>query len=44
MKFRGPIPAVFKIIAEEFALEAVRVSKYRLGLEATRPEIATANA
>ena len=44
MKFRGPIPAVFKVVAEEFALEPVRVSKYRLALEATRPDVAAAHA
>lgn len=47
MKFRGPIPATFKVVAEEFSLEPARVSKYRLALEATRPDVAaalTANA
>jgi hypothetical protein len=36
LKFTGPMPAVFKRLVEEFALEQVRVSKYRLGVEATR--------
>jgi hypothetical protein len=44
MKFRGPVPTAFKLIAEEFALEPVRVSKYRLALEATRPEVAAPHA
>ena len=45
MKFRAAMPAVFKQIVEEFALQPQRLSKYRLGLEATRPEaVATVNA
>ena len=38
MKFRAAMPAVFKQIVEEFALQPQRLSKYRLGLEATRPD------
>jgi hypothetical protein len=45
MKFRAAMPAVFKQIVEEFALQPQRLSKYRLGLEATRPEaVAAVNA
>ncbi|HEX5069399.1 MAG TPA: VTC domain-containing protein [Vicinamibacterales bacterium] len=40
MKFCGPMPAVFKQIAEAFALVAEPVSKYRLAIQATRPAIA----
>jgi hypothetical protein len=36
MKFRAGIPAVFKLLVEEFALTAQRVSKYRLATECTR--------
>jgi len=36
LKFRGPMPAVFKRIVEEFALVARPVSKYRLAMQATR--------
>jgi len=39
MKFRAAMPAVFKRVVEEFALQPVRVSKYRLGMEATRPSV-----
>ena len=42
MKFRAAMPAVFKQIVEEFALQPQRLSKYRLGLEATRPDAAAA--
>jgi hypothetical protein len=44
MKFRGPMPSVFKTVVEEFALKPDRISKYRLGIEATRPEVAVAIA
>ncbi len=40
MKFRADMPAVFKRVVEEFALRPARISKYRVGIEATRPEIA----
>ena len=36
MKFRAGMPAVFKLIVEEFALQAQRMSKYRLATECTR--------
>ena len=42
MKFRASMPAVFKQIAEEFALKAGRISKYRLGIEAARPDVVEA--
>jgi hypothetical protein len=35
MKFTTTMPAAFKRLVEQFALESVRVSKYRLGIEAT---------
>jgi hypothetical protein len=35
MKFTTAMPAAFKGLVEQFALEPVRVSKYRLGIEAT---------
>lgn len=35
MKFNARMPAPFRRIVEDFALEPVRVSKYRLGIEAT---------
>jgi len=44
LKFTGPIPAIFKRVVETFALEQLRVSKYRLGIEATRQEDATTHA
>jgi hypothetical protein len=40
MKFRGGMPALFRRVVEEFALSPARVSKYRLGIEATRPDVA----
>ena len=36
MKFAGTMPALFKRLVEDFVLEPARVSKYRLGVEATR--------
>jgi hypothetical protein len=36
MKFTAAIPAAFKRLVEQFRLEPVRVSKYRLGIEVTR--------
>jgi len=36
MKYRAGIPAVFKLLVEEFALKPQRVSKYRLATECTR--------
>jgi len=44
LKFRAAMPAVFKQIVEEFALMPEAVSKYRLGIEATRPDVAMALA
>jgi hypothetical protein len=44
MKFRGPVPAVFKQIVEAFALKPARISKYRLGIEATRLDAVVLNA
>jgi hypothetical protein len=35
MKFTARMPAAFRRLVEDFALEPVRVSKYRLGIEAT---------
>jgi len=32
MKFRGPLPTVFKRLIEEFCLNPLAVSKYRLGM------------
>jgi hypothetical protein len=43
MKFTAAMPAVFKRLVEQFALEPVRVSKYRLGIEATH-KIASSDA
>jgi hypothetical protein len=40
LKFRAAMPAVFKRIVEEFALQPARISKYRLGIDAARPEVA----
>lgn len=37
LKFTGAIPGVFRRIVDDFALTPVRLSKYRLGVEATRP-------
>ena len=42
MKFRAEMPAVFKQLTEEFGLHPQRISKYRLGIAAARPEIAHA--
>ena len=42
MKYRAGIPAVFKLLVEEFALTAQRVSKYRLATECTRAGVADA--
>jgi hypothetical protein len=39
LKFRGVIPLIFKQLVEEFALTPARVSKDRLGVEATRPDV-----
>ena len=36
LKFTGSMPSVFKQIVEDFALTPARLSKYRLGVEATR--------
>jgi len=36
MKFRAGMPAVFKMLVEEFALKTQRLSKYRLATECTR--------
>ena len=44
MKFRAAMPAVFKQLVEEFALEPQRISKYRLGIEAARPDVVAAIA
>ncbi len=44
MKFRAAMPAVFKQIVEEFALMPESVSKYRLGIQATRPDVVAAAA
>ena len=42
MKYRAGIPAVFKLLVEEFALETQRVSKYRLATERTRAGVMNA--
>jgi hypothetical protein len=39
MKFRAAMPAVLKQIVEEFALRPSKVSKYRLAIEAVRPDV-----
>ncbi len=49
MKFTSVMPAPFKAIVEEFAIEPTRISKYRLGVEGTRdlasdPELAARGA
>lgn len=44
MKFRGAMPSVFKTVVEEFALKPAPISKYRLGIEAVRPDVAAAVA
>ena len=40
LKFRGEMPGLFKRLVEEFTLRPSRVSKYRLGIAATRPDVA----
>jgi hypothetical protein len=44
LKFRAAMPAVFRRIVEDFALRPARVSKYRLGMEATHPSVLIAPA
>ncbi len=44
MKFRAVMPAVFKRIIEEFAMRPEKISKYRLAIEAVRPDVAAASA
>jgi hypothetical protein len=44
MKYRAEMPAVFRRLAEEFGLQAQRVSKYRLGVTTARPEVAHAGS
>lgn len=44
MKYRAEMPVVFKRLAEEFGLQAQRVSKYRLGITSARPEVAHASS
>ena len=39
MKFRAVMPTLLKQVVEEFALRPARVSKYRLAIEAARPEV-----
>jgi hypothetical protein len=34
MKFRGPLPAIFKRLVEDIGLSPTTVSKYRLGVAA----------
>ena len=34
LKYRQHVPAIFKRLVEEFALDAERASKYRLGMTA----------
>ena len=41
MKFIAAMPVAFKRLVEQFALEPVRVSKYRLGVEATHSVAST---
>jgi hypothetical protein len=41
MKFTAMMPAVFKRIVEDFSLEPVRVSKFRLGIEATHTVVSS---
>jgi hypothetical protein len=40
MKYSVTIPALFKRLVEDFRLEPVRVSKYRLAMETIRPALA----
>ena len=44
LKFRAAMPAVFKRVVEEFALRPEKISKYRLAIEAVRPDVAAAAA
>ena len=44
MKYRAEMPAVFRRLAEEFGLQAQRVSKYRLGVTTARPDVAHAGS
>jgi len=44
MKFRVAMPAVFKQLVETFQLTPARVSKYRLAIDAVRPDDALATA
>ena len=39
LKFRAAMPAIFRRVVEDFALEPARISKYRLGMEATHPSV-----
>jgi hypothetical protein len=39
MKFRAVMPALLKQLVEEFALQPAKVSKYRLAVEAVRPDL-----
>jgi hypothetical protein len=42
LKFAVAMPALFKLLVEEFRLEPMRVSKYRLAMDAIAPAIARA--
>lgn len=39
MKFRAVMPSLLRQLVEEFALEPAKISKYRLAIEAVRPDI-----
>jgi hypothetical protein len=50
LKYRQHVPAIFKRLVEEFALEPSRASKYRMGMTAlaaaglARPAVAAGGA
>jgi hypothetical protein len=44
LKFRAAMPAVFKRLVEEFHLQPQKTSKYRLAIEAVRPDVVAAIA
>jgi len=42
MKFRAAMPSTLRQLVEEFALTPAKVSKYRLAIEAARPDVVSA--
>jgi hypothetical protein len=43
LKFSVAMPALFKLLVEEFRLEPMRVSKYRLAMDTVAPAVARAS-